>query len=463
MADLSELRALPLLDGLSDEQVGQLAAAGDPVEFAIGDELFQQSAPARYWFLLLSGRIALFRRTGHDEQRVGTMQTPGQWAGGFRAWDEHGVYLGTARAVEPGRLLKVPADRLRSLADSWFPFGVHFIRGLVQTVRNIESIARQRESLIALGTLAAGLAHELNNPASAATRAVDGLVATTADLTASLRRLASSAVTADQFVALDALRTERAPAGPAPTPLQLADQEELLADWLTEHDVDRDWVIAPALAAAGRDVEWCERVAAAVPGPALAAALEWIAHSLTTELLLAEVKQATARVSDLVGAVKGYTHLDRAELEEVAIAEGMDNTLTMLGRELAGVTVRRDYDRDAPPVEANEAELNQVWTHVIRNAVDAMRGTGTLTVRITGSADGVQVQVADTGPGMPADVRAHAFDPFFTTKGVGEGTGLGLDVSRRIVVDSHGGEIDIDSDPSGTVVRVRLPVRATRR
>ena len=164
MSEPARLRTLALLDGLSDDQIGQLAAAGEWVLFDAGDELFGQAAPARSWFLLLDGRIALFRRTGHDEQRVGTMDTPGQWAGGFRAWDEHGVYLATGRAIESGHLLRVPAERLRSLADSWFPLGVHFIRGLVQTVRNIESIARQRESLAALGTLAAGLAHELNNP-----------------------------------------------------------------------------------------------------------------------------------------------------------------------------------------------------------------------------------------------------------------------------------------------------------
>jgi signal transduction histidine kinase len=461
MSEPARLRTLALLDGLSDDQIGQLAAAGEWVSFDAGDELFGQAAPARSWFLLLDGRIALFRRTGHDEQRVGTMDTPGQWAGGFRAWDEHGVYLATGRAIESGHLLRVPAERLRSLADSWFPLGVHFIRGLVQTVRNIESIARQRESLAALGTLAAGLAHELNNPASAATRAVDSLTATTADLTASLRRLASSSVTADQFVALDALRAEPATAGPAPTPLQLADREEVLADWLADHEVDRDWVIAPVLATAGRDASWCDRVAAAVPAPALGAALEWVANSVATEQLLGEIKEATGRISGLVGAVKDYTHLDRAELEEVPIAAGLDSTLTMLARDLAGVTVVREYEPDAPSVEVNPAEINQVWTHLIRNSIDAMRGSGRLTVRIAGAEDGVVVQVCDTGSGMPAAVLAHAFDPFFTTKGVGEGTGLGLDVSRRIVVDTHGGEITLESGPSGTVARVRLPARRT--
>ena len=462
MIEPRHLRPLALLDGLSDAQIGQLATAGESLSFGPGDELFQQSAPAEFWWLLLTGRIALHRRTGGDEKLVGTMSSPGQWAGGFRAWDQSGVYLATGRAVEAGHLLRVPADRLRALADSWFPFGVHFIRGLVQTVRNIESIARQQESLAALGTLAAGLAHELNNPASAATRAVDALVTTSDDLLDSLRRLASASVTAEQFVALDALRVERAPVGPTPTPVQLADREDELSDWLSDHGIDRDWVIAPALAAGGLDVGWCERVAAVLPAVALGSGLEWIAHSRSSALLLGEIKESTGRISALVGAVKEYTHLDRARLEDIAVADGLDSTLIMLSRQLLGITVQREYDEDAPTVEADMAELNQVWTQLIRNAADAMNGSGELTVRVTRDEEGVLVQIADTGPGMSDEVRVHAFDPFFTTKGVGEGTGLGLDVSRRIVVDSHGGWIDLDSGPTGTIASVRLPARGNR-
>ena len=160
--------------------------------------------------------------------------------------------------------------------------------------------------------------------------------------------------------------------------------------------------------------------------------------------------------------MKEYTHLDRARLEDIAVADGLDSTLIMLSRQLLGITVQREYDEDAPTVEADMAELNQVWTQLIRNAADAMNGSGELTVRVTRDEEGVLVQIADTGPGMSDEVRVHAFDPFFTTKGVGEGTGLGLDVSRRIVVDSHGGWIDLDSGPTGTIASVRLPARGNR-
>lgn len=462
MIDPTRLRPLPILDGLSDGQLAELAENVAEIAFGPGQELFRQSAPAQFWWLLLDGRIALFRRTGHEETMVGTMDSPGQWAGGFRAWDENGVYLATARAVEAGHLLRLPADRLRALADAWFPFGVHFIRGLMQTVRNIESIARQRESLVALGTLAAGLAHELNNPASAAARAVDVLAATNADLLGSLRRLAEASVNAEQFVALDGLRTHDVPGSDLRTPVQLADLEDELSGWLLDRGIDRDWVIAPALAARGLGVQWCEQVATVLPGDALGPGLDWVAQSLSAELLVTEIKESTGRISELVTAVKEYTHLDRAAIEDIVVADGVDSTLIMLSRELAGVTVVREFDPGAPSVGGNAAELNQVWTHLLRNAVDAMKGSGTLRISVVGKQDGVLVAVADSGPGMPPEVAAHAFDPFFTTKAIGEGTGLGLDVSRRIVEERHGGRIGIESTPVGTVIRVRLPVRPAR-
>ena len=456
--DPARLRPLALLDGLSDAQLGQLAEAGETVGFDVGDELFRQGAPAEFWWLLLDGCIELRRRTGHEESTVGTMNTPGQWAGGFRAWDPHGVYMATGRVRQAGHLMRVPAEALLALGRSWFPFGLHMINGLVQTVRAIESIARQRESLVALGTLAAGLAHELNNPAAATTRAVDALIGAGDDLFGALRRLATSGVRTDQFAALDALRAGSASSTRSRTPLQIADLEDELTGWLQDRRIDRDWVIAPALAAAGLDVDRCEQVAAALDERSLGAGLEWVAQSVTIAALLAEIKESTRRISDLVTAVKDYSHLDRSAIGDVLVADGLDSTLTMLSHELTGVTVVREYDPQAPIVEANTAELNQVWTHLIRNAVDAMRGTGTLRVSVVPNGDGVRVNIADSGPGMVPEVRVHAFDPFFTTKGVGGGTGLGLDVSRRIV-EQHGGRIWIDSDPSGTILRVHLPVR----
>ena len=410
--------------------------------------------------MLLDGSVELLRHVGREDTVLGTMTNPGQWAGGFQAWDAHGVYMATGRGAAPGRMLRVPADGLRTLGHDWFPFGVHLITGLVSTVRNIESMARQREALVALGTLAAGLAHEINNPASAATRAVDALQDTYSSLLSSLGRLAEGAISAEQFVALDQLRKDIPPRSGVLSPLDLADREDALSEWLQDHGVEREWTIAAPLAAAGLDTGWVERAAAVLGGPALEPGLEWVASSLATAALLAEVKESARRISDLVSAVKSYSQLDRASMQRMDVAEGLESTLVMLSHKLSGgVTVVRDYGVDVPSIDGIAAELNQVWTNLIDNAVDAMGGHGTLRVSTRAAANGVVIEVGDSGAGMPPEVRNHAFEPFYTTKGVGKGTGLGLDISRRIVVERHNGDITIESRPGETVFQVRLPLR----
>ena len=456
---LAELRRLALFDGLDDAQLGALAAAAEEVEVSVGEELFHEGSPAESWWVLLEGSVALSRRVGAEDATMGRMADPGQWAGGFAAWDEHGHYLATARAEAPSRVLRLPSSDLRRLSHEWFPFGLHFIDGLVNTVRRIESQARQREALVALGTLSAGLAHELNNPASAATRAVDALQDTSERVLSSLSRLATGGITADQFTAVDALRRRVSGPEAALTGLALADREDELSDWLGDHGVDGGWALAPALAAAGADLAWCEELAAVVPPGALEPAVEWVCASVSTAALLQEVKEATGRVSTLVAAVRSYSQMDRASLQSTDLVEGLDSTLAIMAHKLGtGIRVERHYAPDLPRIEAMAGELNQVWTNLVDNAVDAMGGQGVLTVSARPEADGwVVVDVADTGTGMPDEVRAHAFEPFFTTKEVGKGTGLGLDISRRIVVEHHSGDIEIESGPGGTLVRVRLP------
>ncbi len=460
--DAAELRRLSLFDGLDDAQLADLLAASSEEVTRRGQLLFDEGRPASSWWVLLEGTVALIRQVGTEESVLGYMTEPGQWAGGFAAWDEFGVYFATGRAENPGRVLRLDSAELRRLSQQWFPFGLHFIDGLVNTVRRIESTARQREALVALGTLSAGLAHELNNPASAATRAVDALHDTTEQVLSSLARLATGGITAQEYTALDGLRLEVSGVGSGLVGLALADREDELSDWLTDHDVDRDWVIAPVLAAAAADVGWCERLQAALPATSLAPALEWISASLSTAALVQEVQEATGRGSALVAAVRSYSQMDRASLQSTDLVEGLDSTLVMMAHELGrGITVERHYAPGLPPIEAMAGELNQVWTNLVDNAIDAMDGEGTLTIsaRPDEAAGWVVVEVADTGPGMPPEVQAHAFEPFFTTKDVGKGTGLGLDISRRIVVERHSGDIDIESGTGGTLVRVRLPQR----
>lgn len=460
---LDDLRPLDLFDGLTDQQLSELVAGSTEVRVPPGLELFREGEHADFWWVLLDGVIDLVRYIGGEETVVAKMDVPGRWAGGFRAWDEQGVYLATGRAATAGRVLRIPAEVLHDRINGWFPLGGHLIQGLYHTARSIEATARQRQSLVTLGTLAAGLAHEINNPAAAAVRAVDALEDAGQTLLASLGQLAAHQISARQLGELDQLRQEVT--GPAVTldALAAADLEDALATWLTRHGVKREWTIAPSLAAAGVDADWCERAAAILDGPVLEPGLELVASALSFGTLLAEMKESSQRISALVAAVKSYSQMDRASMQRIDITDGLESTLVMLGHRLGqNVTVVRDYGTGVPPVEAHAGELNQVWTNLIDNAVEAMNGRGTLRLSTRAEQDGVVIEVGDTGPGMPPQVAARAFEPFFTTKGVGKGTGLGLDIARRIVTERHGGTIVIDSRPGHTVLRVRIPVRPPR-
>jgi signal transduction histidine kinase len=457
---LDELRPLSIFDGLTDDQLTELIESGSEVPIKPGVDLFREGEHADFWWVLVDGVVDLVRHVGREDTVVARMDIPGRWAGGFRAWDEDGVYLATGRGAAPGRVLRVPAHVLRERAHTWFPFGAHLIAGLYRTARSIESTARQRESLVTLGTLAAGLAHEINNPASAATRAVDALEAACQALVSSVGLLASGDLSSAQFAALDALRGAIEPPAADEDPLSRADREQALSSWLTRHGIEREWTIALTLAAAGVDPAWCTRAAAVLDGPALQPGLEWVASTISAATLLSEVKDSTRRISDLVAAVMSYSQMDRASLQRIDVTDGLESTLVMLAHKLRdGITIIRQYSADVPMIEAYPAELNQVWTNLIDNAVDAMDGVGTLRVALGVEGDYVVVEIGDTGRGMPPQVAARAFEAFYTTKDVGKGTGLGLDIARRIIVERHGGTITIDSQPGETVLRVHIPIR----
>jgi signal transduction histidine kinase len=278
-------------------------------------------------------------------------------------------------------------------------------------------------------------------------------------LLSSVGQLAEQQIAPEQFAALDRMRSEIKPGTVDLDPLVRADREQALAFWLNRQGVTRAWTIAPPLAAAGVDRDWCTRAAAVLDESALGPGLEWVASTLSVATLLSEVKESTRRISELVAAVRSYTQMDRASMQHIDVTDGLDSTLVMLAHRLRGVTVVREYGADVPMIDAYAGELNQVWTNLIDNAVDAMEEAGTLRVTTQIEADDVVIEISDTGVGMSPEVAARAFEAFYTTKDVGQGTGLGLDIAHRIVVDRHGGAIMIDSRTGQTIVRVRLPVR----
>ena len=455
----ADLRDLALFGGLSDEQVADLASAGAVFGFELGDILFTEGQPAEYWWVLLSGTVDLIRHVGREDAVVAQMDVAGRWAGGFRAWDDAGTYLATGRVAHPGEVFRLPAEALRDRFAAWFPFGAHLIGGLYHTARSIDATARQRSSLITLGTLAAGLAHELNNPAAAATRAADSLESASRSVLQALGWLSGNNISAAQFSELDRLRVALAPAPSSLDALERADREDALLDWLRDKGMTREpWVLAGALTTAGADPAWCDRVERVLPGPDLEPALHWVASTAEVRQLLGEVRESTGRIFELVAAMRSYSQLDRASRQRVRVSEGLDSTLVMLGHKVGGVSVLRDYASDLPELEGYPGELNQVWTNLIDNALDAMDGAGTLRVSTRADGGQVLVEICDTGPGMPPAVAARAFEPFFTTKEVGRGTGLGLDIARRVVVERHGGAIGIESVPGDTRIQVRLPL-----
>ena len=452
-----DVRALPLFEGVTDDQLRAMVDASEEIHLAPGEVLFHQGEPAESWYVLLSGTCDLVRQVGREENVVGRLDLPGRWVGGFRAWDTGAGYLATVRCATEARLMRVPSFELRDLMADWFPFAVHLVNGVYGTARSVEANARQRDSLVTLGTLAAGLAHELNNPAAAAVRGVEALDSSARSLFEVLGALAEGQISAQQFLQLEQLR-RRLGKGPRLTGMAAADREEELGAWLDDHGVDDAWSLAPVLAGAGADLAWCEEASGLFDDAALGAGLAWVAGSLTLAGLLREVRDATGRISELVSSVRSYTQMDRAASQPLDLVDGLESTLVMLGHKLTDdVEVVRDYAPDLPRIDGFPGELNQVWTNAIDNALDAMDGSGRLRLSVHPSDGGVTVEVADSGNGLDDIAAARAFDAFFTTKEVGKGTGLGLDIARRIVVERHGGTIDLVREGDETVLRVSLP------
>ncbi len=338
---------------------------------------------------------------------------------------------------------------------------------MAERVQNLQSMLQQREKLSALGTLAAGLAHELNNPAAAVGRSARNLEEIFQELPSLTLKLNQQQMTSAQLTTLADLQrdaTKRAKIAPRLDPLTQSDQEDEVTDWLETHGVVDGWKLASTLVGAGLDTQWLDTVVVNVPADTIGKVLTWLTGTLTGVGLLSELEHGAARISHLVKAIKDYSYMDQAPLQEVDVHEGLESTLTILSHKLkGGVIVTREYDRNLPRISAYGSELNQVWTNLIDNAIDAMGGQGQIWVRTRCGHDQVVVEIADNGPGIASEIQHRIFEPFFTTKGVGEGTGLGLDITYRTVVGKHKGDISVFSNPGDTCFQVRLPIAITER
>jgi signal transduction histidine kinase len=463
----AELRTLFLFEKLTDEQLDWIADHGCTQHVPAGQLVIEEGAPADRFFVLLSGTIALTRRVGQDDVQTTRTEQRGVYMGATQAYiRDEGVerkYMASMRALDDSDFFVLSAADFGWMMREWFPMAIHLLEGLTLGMRNTQAAISERQRLVALGALSAGLMHELNNPAAAASRATGALRQRVAGMRHKLGMLAAGKVAPDRLDALVELQEdviERAAKAPALTALQAADREDELGDWMEQHHVTGGWDLAPVFAQGGLDVGCLEEIRTKVVEPGLLdQAIHWIGYALETEQLMSDIEDATGRVSSLVASAKQYSQLDRAAHQWIDVHTGLDSTLVMLGHKIGdGVTVVKDYDRDLPQIPAHPAELNQVWTNIIDNAVQAMHGAGTLTLRTYRRDDHVVVSIGDTGPGVPEELRKRVFEPFFTTKAVGEGTGLGLDISYRIVVNGHGGDIVLESQPGDTRFLVSLPL-----
>jgi signal transduction histidine kinase len=473
LCSADELRHLFLFEKLADDQLAWLCREGRAIVVEPG-RVYAEGEPATALYVLLSGTVVLSRQIGTDDVETTRSSSPGVYSGAFFAYlgdRVPQVYNNSMRVTERSRFFVLDAAKFAQLMSDWFPMAVHLLEGLFFGTKSTQEAIGQRERLLALGALSAGLTHELNNPAAAAVRATAGLREHAIALRRKLPAIASGrhdgAVLELLVKILDDV-AERVATAPVLGPLETSDLEDTVTDWLDEHDVANSWQLASAFVQAGIGPDKLDRIAVAVTDAAgdrsdgeLSGALRWLADTIETEQLLNEITDSVARISSLVGAAKQYSQLDRAPYQVVDIHELLDSTLAMLGAKIGdGITVVREYGHNLPRVPAFPGELNQVWTNLIDNAVAAMNGSGTLTIRTALDRDQILVEFGDTGPGVPPEIQDRIFEPFFTTKAVGLGTGLGLDISYRIVVQRHHGDLRVESVPGDTRFRVWLPLTA---
>ena len=458
---IEALRKVPVLEDLQEDQLQWFASNAEDLHFAAGEVVVEAGAPAEQLIVILAGELQGKRATGG-----GVYIASAGAVTGMLPFSRMTQFPSTIRATAPTRLAALHKDHFEEMFRRIPDIQPRLIGLLTDRVRESTRADQQIEKLAALGKLSAGLAHELNNPASAVRRSTAGLRDALANLRDANFRLCREELSDQVLEHLSEIEKEVAvemTGSPVMEALDRSDREDRITAWLETRGITRPWELAPALVDAEADDDCLEKMSAQFPGKTLEFALRRMSATIDVEKTLRQIESSAARISDLVKAIKEYTYMDQAGEKEVDLHDGLENTLTMLHHELKnGINVRREYDRSLPKIFAKGSELNQVWTNLIDNAIDALAeqakaGRGQITIRTARDAAFLLVDIIDNGAGIPPEIRDRIFDPFFTTKQVGEGTGLGLDTVYRIV-RQHGGDVRVDSRPGETHFQVRLPI-----
>ena len=454
---IQDLQQGPLFATMSEDQVHCVLEQGSECVFQTGDVIFNEGDPALYFYVLLEGNIQVTKQVGAQETTLALHTQPGTFTGEIPLLTGT-PYVATARMIKAGKVLRYSAATFRRLLTLCPGMLDVILNVLVTRIQSTEIITMQQEKLFALGKLSAGLAHELNNPAAAAQRAVEQLRETIGTLPDVTYRLQGQDQQADTLSTFQQMALQHATATSLLDPLVKSDREDELASWLEDHNVADGWELAATFVEVGLERAWFDELARRLDEDMLAGFIVSLEKTLQMQSSLSILKQSTERISTLVQAIKSYSYMDQAPLQEINVHEGLESTLTILSHKLKNIEVVRKYDATLPSISAYGSELNQVWTNLLDNAADALEGKGQIVLSTRRENESVVVEIADNGPGIPEEIHARIFEPFFTTKGVGKGTGLGLDIAYRVIVGHHKGDLQVVSRPGATHFIARLPI-----
>ncbi|MDT5250244.1 MAG: hypothetical protein QOJ28_2878, partial [Mycobacterium sp.] len=465
-----------LFEKLDDRQLQNLCENGHVARFEPGPICIEGEA-ATCFYVLIEGELVMSKRSGGADIETNRTSQRGVYCGAWSAFVDGvpQVYESSVRVTKPSKFFVLDAAAFGDFVRAELPMAVHLLEGLKVGGLRQRQIIDQREKLLALGQLSAGLTHQLNNPAAAAARAVSDLREKIAGMRHKLAMLADGKFSPEGLRVLVTFQEEVAEQvakskAQELTALEASDREDTIGDWLEDHGILGAWDYAPTFVEAGLDTDWLERISSSVDeadaSASLQGALGWLKYTIDTELMMNQIAEASSRISALLAGAKQYSQMDRAPYQSADVHELLRSTIMMFGDKIGKdkpIKLVKDMDKSLPEIQCYPGDLNQVWTNVIDNAIQAMKGSGTLTIRTSAvGEDAIKVEICDDGPGIPKDVAERIFTPFFTTKPFGEGTGLGLDLAWRIVAQKHHGNIRVESNPGDTRFIVVLPLVAPK-